>query len=394
MIGYMPSRVGPDPSQRPASCLRVDLSARSRDGARPTGQASSDLIGAWPIDTVAVLSARLSGGDHHHRYDGGDSHHQHAATPTRRLDRPDRRCIIGVDTHKDIHVAVAIDQLGVRLEELHVPTTTAGYTRLRCWANELGSVEAFGVEGTGSYGAGLARYLTSFGDRVVEINRPDRATRHRLGKSDPIDAEMAARSVLAGVATGQPKHGNGKVEMVRMLKMAKDSGVKARTRSLNQMKALLVTAPSDLREELADLSVTTLLQRCAAFRPGELTCPAAVAKYTLRLLARRNLELHEEIKNLSERIRLLVGAASSQLLEIFGVGPDGAATFLVTAGDNPNGFAPRPPSRPSAGRVRSQHPPARPSDFASTAAVTGRPTPRCIGSSSSVCAGTSPPRTT
>jgi len=159
MIGYMPSRVGPDPSQRPASCLRVDLSARSRDGARPTGQASSDLIGAWPIDTVAVLSARLSGGDHHHRYDGGDSHHQHAATPTRRLDRPDRpdrRCIIGVDTHKDIHVAVAIDQLGVRLEELHVPTTTAGYTRLRCWANELGSVEAFGVEGTGSYGAGLA----------------------------------------------------------------------------------------------------------------------------------------------------------------------------------------------------------------------------------------------
>jgi len=120
-----------------------------------------------------------------------------------------------------------------------------------------------------------------------------------------------------------------------MLKMAKDSGVKARTQSLNQMKALLVTAPSDLREELADLSVTTLLQRCAAFRPGELTCPAAVAKYTLRLLARRNLELHEEIKNLSERIRLLVGAASPQLLEIFGVGPDGAATFLVTAGDNP-----------------------------------------------------------
>ncbi len=260
---------------------------------------------------------------------------QHPLDRPDRPDRPDRRCIIGVDTHKDIHVAVAIDQLGVRLEELHVPTTTAGYTRLRRWANELGSVEAFGVEGTGSYGAGLARYLTSFGDRVVEINRPDRATRHRLGKSDPIDAEMAARSVLAGVATGQPKHGNGKVEMVRMLKMAKDSGVKARTQSLNQMKALLVTAPSDLREELADLSVTTLLQRCAAFRPGELTCPAAVAKYTLRLLARRNLELHEEIKNLSERIRLLVGAASPQLLEIFGVGPDGAATFLVTAGDNP-----------------------------------------------------------
>ena len=104
--------------------------------------------------------------------------------------RPDRRCIIGVDTHKDVHVAVAIDRLGVRLEELHVPTTTDGYTRLRRWANELGSVEAFGIEGTGSYGAGLTRYLTSFGDRVVEINRPDRATRKpslrwRSATSDP-----------------------------------------------------------------------------------------------------------------------------------------------------------------------------------------------------------------
>lgn len=248
---------------------------------------------------------------------------------------PDRRCTIGVDTHKDVHVAVAIDQLGVKLEEIHLPTTAAGYAKLHAWASALGSVEAFAVEGTGSYGAALTRFLTSLGHRVVEVNRPDRATRHRLGKSDPIDAEMAARSVLAGVATGRPKDGDGKVEMVRMLKLAKDSGVKARTQSLNQIRAILVTAPTDLREDLAGLPVGRLLQRCAAFRPGELTCPTAAAKYTLRLLARRNLELRIEIKDLSEQIRLLTVAAAPQLLEVFGIGPDGAARLLVTAGDNP-----------------------------------------------------------
>ncbi len=248
---------------------------------------------------------------------------------------PDRRCTIGVDTHKDVHVAVAIDQLGVKLEELHVPTTAAGYAKLHAWATALGSVDTFAVEGTGSYGAALTRFLTSLGHRVVEVNRPDRATRHRLGKSDPIDAEMAARSVLSGVATGTPKDGDGKVEMVRMLKLAKDSGVKARTQSLNQIRAILVTAPTDLREELTSLPVGKLLQRCAAFRPGKLTCPTDTAKYTLRLLARRNLELHIEIKDLGEQIRLLTVAAAPELLEVFGIGPDGAARLLVTAGDNP-----------------------------------------------------------
>lgn len=248
---------------------------------------------------------------------------------------PDRRCTIGVDTHKDVHVAVAIDQLGVKLEELHVPTTAAGYAKLHAWATALGSVDTFAVEGTGSYGAALTRFLTSLGHRVVEVNRPDRATRHRLGKSDPIDAEMAARSVLSGVATGTPKDGDGKVEMVRMLKLAKDSGVKARTQSLNQIRAILVTAPTDLREDLTGLPVGQLLQRCAAFRPGKLTCPTATAKYTLRLLARRNLDLHIEIKDLGEQIRLLTVAAAPELLEVFGIGPDGAARLLVTAGDNP-----------------------------------------------------------
>ncbi|MGI8946502.1 MAG: IS110 family transposase [Ornithinimicrobium sp.] len=249
---------------------------------------------------------------------------------------PDRRAIIGVDTHKDVHVAVALDTLGVRLQERSVPTTPSGYVQLEQWATSLGTVQAFGVEGTGSYGAGLTRFLTARGHRVVEVNRPDRATRYQVGKSDPIDAEMAARSVLAGTARGTPKDGAGAVEMIRMLKLTRDSAVKARTQSLNQIKALLVTAPTELRAALNDLTVGKLLQRCEALRPGPLTSTTAVAKHSLRLLARRNLGLRQEVKDLTRQIRMLTDTATPQLREIFGVGPDTAARLLMTAGDNPH----------------------------------------------------------
>ena len=145
--------------------------------------------------------------------------------------------IIGVDTHKDQHVAVALDGRGVRLDEKHVPVATYGYEELERWSRDLGQVHAFGVEGTGSYGAGLARFLTCRGYTVIEVNRPDRSVRYRKGKSDPTDAEMAARAVLAGVADATPKSGEGEVEMIRMLKSAKNSAVMARTQAVNQMKA-------------------------------------------------------------------------------------------------------------------------------------------------------------
>jgi transposase len=247
----------------------------------------------------------------------------------------DRRVTIGVDTHLDVHVAVALDERGVRQQEIHVPTTLAGYRELERWAVGLGAIEVFGIEGTGSYGAGLARFLRVSGHRVVEVNRPDRATRHRLGKSDPIDAEMAARAVLSGVATGTPKAGDGSVEMIRMLKMARDSAVKARTQSLNQIRALLVTAPAELRESTVGLTSGALLDRCAAFRPGPLNSPAAAAKHSLRLLARRNVRLRTEARELEVEISRQVASTAPDLLGAFGVGPDGAATFLLTAGDNP-----------------------------------------------------------
>ena len=200
----------------------------------------------------------------------------------------------------------------------------------------LGPVEVFGIEGTGAYGAGLARFLRERGGhRVVEVNRPDRATRRRLGKSDPIDAEMAARAVLSGVATGTPKTGDGRVEMIRMLKITRDSAVKARTQSLNQIRALLVTAPIDLRASLAGLRVGQLLDHCAAFRPAALDTPTAVARHSLRRLARRNLALRTEAQELGAELRRQVASTVPELLDAFGVGPDSAAAFLVTAGDNP-----------------------------------------------------------
>ena len=157
------------------------------------------------------------------------------------------RIVVGVDTHKDEHVAVAVDGLGIRLGECRVQTTPDGYIRLERWATGIGYVTAFGVEGTGSYGAGLARLLSGLGHQVIEVSRPDRSTRRRLGKSDLIDAEAAARSVLSGVAQGLPKSGTHGVEMIRVLKVAKDSAIRAKTQAGNQMLALVVTAPASLR---------------------------------------------------------------------------------------------------------------------------------------------------
>ena len=245
------------------------------------------------------------------------------------------RVVVGVDTHQDKHVAVAIDRQGVRLGELHAPATMHGYQDLERWSRSLGEIHAFGIEGTGSYGAGMARYLTRRGHTVVEVNRPDRSTRYRKGKSDPTDAEMAARSVLAGVAEATPKSGEGEVEMIRMLKSAKDSAVKARTQAFNQMKALIVTAPAELRETLVGLTAGALIKLCKSFRPGRLDGPTAAAKYTLRSLARRYRQLSNEIHDLEGELGRLTRTISPALVDSYGIGPDTAATLLVAAGSNP-----------------------------------------------------------
>ena len=247
------------------------------------------------------------------------------------------RVTVGVDTHKDEHVAVAIDALGARLGERRLQADSAGYRGLERWAAAMGQIAAFGVEGTGSYGAGLARFLAARGHKVIEVSRPDRSIRRRLGKSDPIDAEAAARAILADTARALPKSGTHSVEMIRTLKVARNSAVKARTQAINQMKALIVTAPADLRQQLKDLTAPRLVRRCARFRPGpgNLATPADATKLALRSIARRYQQLSEEITVLFGQLVRLTAKAAPALLRTFGVGANAAAALLITAGDNP-----------------------------------------------------------
>ena len=208
--------------------------------------------------------------------------------------KPTVKVIVGVDTHKHVHVAVAIDLIGTRLATYSAPADRAGYADLIAWARTLGPVEAFGIEGTGSYGVGLARFVRRHAVRVVEVNHCDRRQRRNNGKNDTIDAETAARSVLAGIATAVPKTADGASEMVRQIKIARDTAVKARSSAIIALKALIVNAPDELRETLDPLTDRQLIKRCADLEPGDLIDPTASIKHALRALATRWLTLSTE----------------------------------------------------------------------------------------------------
>ena len=253
------------------------------------------------------------------------------------------RITVGVDTHTDLHVGVALDQFGRRLGTRSVPTTPVGFAELVTWASDLGVLERFGIEGTGSYGAGLARWLRGRGLTVVEVERPDRHSRQarrRRGKSDPLDAEAAARAVQAGTVIGQPKAGDGQVEMIRTLRLARRSAMKARTQAANQLHALVVTAPDDLRTRLRALPLAELVRLAAAFRPVRagtaLASTAAATKLALKSLAVRYRQLSGEIQALDAQLEQLVDAAAPDLLAVKGIGTETAGALLVAAGDNPD----------------------------------------------------------
>jgi transposase len=245
--------------------------------------------------------------------------------------------VIGVDTHKDIHVAVVLTAAGVLLGNGKFPTTAAGYRELLAWARSHGELRRAGVECTSSYGAGLTRYLLSEAVTVIEVGFPDKAARRRRGKSDVVDAESAARAVLSGDAQAIAKTTDGPVEMIRMFKLAKSSAVKARTQAINQLKAVLVNADSVLRESMAGLGPQTLLRRCRALTTdGDPTDTITAAAHTLRVLASRILALTDEINDLNRLLNSVISRCYPQLLERTGIGPDNAATLLITAGDNPD----------------------------------------------------------
>lgn len=247
----------------------------------------------------------------------------------------DTQVTVGVDTHLDTHVAVALDSIGQILGTRSFQADPHGYRALIAWSECLGTVRAFGIEGTGCYGAGLARAASRSGHVVIEIDRPDRRTRRARGKSDPVDAEAAARAVLAGTATGIPKTRDGDVEAIRALRVARRGAVRIRIQVANQLHALVISAPEPLRSHLRDLSTRQLLATCAALRPGPELDPVAATKHALRTLARRHHDVDSEIAQLDELLEQLVPRACPQLLELFGVGIDTAGALLVTAGDNP-----------------------------------------------------------
>jgi transposase len=248
---------------------------------------------------------------------------------------------VGVDPHSDIHHAAVIDQVGRPLADAGFPTTPAGYRQLLAWAGEHGQIAAFGVEGTGAYGAALARHLRAAGQTVIEVDRPDRRTRRQRGKSDPIDAYAAAAAVLSGAAAGIPKTRDGAVEAIRTLRVARRSAIKARTQAINQLRAVVLTGPAQLRQALAGPSTRELLATCRRLRtnqrPADATDPVTSAtKITLRRLARRIAALTEEIDELDADLRPLVALAAPALMAVHGVGTEVAAQLLTTAGDNPD----------------------------------------------------------
>ena len=250
-----------------------------------------------------------------------------------------KRIIIGgVDTHTATHHAAVIDRHGRLLADAQFPATPAGYAALLAWMRRHGRLEAVGVEGTGAYGAGLARHLHDHGVQVLEVPRPDRRLRRQHGKSDVLDAEAAARTVLAGKASGVPKLATGPIEAVRALRVARVGALKAKTAASNALVAMVVTAPEPLRSQLRDLSRLKLVAACMRLRPdtGRLNDPTQATKAALRSIATRAHALELEARELKRQLDELTAAIAPATSALFGLGPDTVSALLATIGDNPD----------------------------------------------------------
>jgi transposase len=244
----------------------------------------------------------------------------------------------GVDTHSRTHHAAAIDQNGRILGDQQFPATPAGYQQLLAWLATFGRIVKVGMEGTGAYGAGLARHLTAAGVPLVEVDRPDRRTRRGTGKSDPIDALSAARATLSGQAHGTPKTRTGPVEAIRALRAARGGAVKARTAAYNQLHGLLASAPEQLRTQLSGHRKAALATACTVLSVDDNRLDDPVQATTLALIAvaARARALTAEIALADRRLKPLVTATAPHLISLPGVGPNVAGQLLATAGDNPH----------------------------------------------------------
>jgi transposase len=243
----------------------------------------------------------------------------------------------GVDTHADMHVAAVVDQVGRVLGTESFPADEQGYAGLLAWMRGYGELAAAGVEGTGSYGAGLARSLAVAGVPVLEVTRPDRQRRRRHGKSDAVDAVSAAIAALSGQDCGTPKSSDGAAESIRVLRVARTGAMKARTQAGNQLRDLITTAPGPLRAQLLALGKTRRVRAAAAFTCGDAADPAEGTKAAMASIARRWLELDTEVSELEAALEDLVArVAPPEFLASTGAGYLSTAALIAAAGDNPD----------------------------------------------------------
>lgn len=213
----------------------------------------------------------------------------------------------GVDTHADAHVAAAIDANGGLFGVESFPADESGYGDLLVWLSGFGAVVQVGVEGTGSWGVGLTRFLHEQDVTVVEVDRPNRQTRRRVGKSDPTDAVSAARAALSGTATVVPKGRDGRVEEMRVLLVARRSARKQRSETLNQLRHLVFCAPEPIRVRFKDRPKRSLISEAASMRPRPGADPIVYrTSLVIRSLARRIQSLDIEKNTIDRTLRSLI----------------------------------------------------------------------------------------
>ncbi len=246
------------------------------------------------------------------------------------------KVIAGIDTHADTHHVALVTDYGKHLGDRKFLAVGSGYREIAAYLTSFGPVTAVGVEGTGSYGAGLARVLAGQGFTVREVNRPNRAERRLRGKSDPLDAYQAAESVLADRGTSTPKTRDGYVEALRVLRTARTSAMKARTALLNQISGVLTSAPDEVRAKYRGMTSEARARAMAASRPsGDPADPVVATLLTLKRMGARHRFLSEEIAETDAELTAIVSAHAPELLEVNGVGAVVASQLLVTFGDNP-----------------------------------------------------------
>ena len=292
-----------------------------------------DFIGPCSECPVTVVSARPGLVIQHNEVNGDTT----IMTTSSLARQPE--VIIGVDAHKNTHHAVIITDTGNRIADQEFPANTHGYADMLSWAHDHGTIQAFGVESTGSYAAGLARFLIDHQVEVREVNTPHAHTKARVGKDDAIDAEAAARKVLAGVASAIPKRTDSVIESIRFLTLTRDSAVKARTAAIVQLQDILVTAPANLRENVPSGGLAAA-RHCRKFRidRARLNDPVQAVKLALRTLGARIADLDAEITELERSLTTLVHATAPTLVSRVGIGAIHAAQLLITVGENVERF--------------------------------------------------------